>query len=117
MNHDGLWAVESIAVGGELVPPLPGTVLSLEFVHGRVAGSGGINRFTGAVTNDPMFGPLATTMMAGPTDHMSQERIYLDHLGSVDSYEVDASELRLIAQGLVVVTLQRAGTVEASKTS
>ena len=76
MNHDGLWAVDSIAVGGELVPPLPGTDLSLEFVHHRVAGSGGINRFMGPVTNDLTFGPLATTMMAGPTDHMSQERIY-----------------------------------------
>lgn len=30
----------------------------------------------GPVTNDLTFGPLATTMMAGPTDHMSQERIY-----------------------------------------
>lgn len=76
MNHDGLWAVDSIAVGGELVPPLPGTDLSLEFAHGRVAGSGGNNRFMGPVTNDLTFGPLATTMMAGPTDHMSQERIY-----------------------------------------
>ena len=30
----------------------------------------------GPVTNDLTFGPLATTMMAGPTDHMSQERMY-----------------------------------------
>ncbi len=117
MNHDGLWVVESIAVAGELVPPLPGTDLSLEFMDDRVAGSAGINRFMGAVTNDPMFGPLATTMMAGPAEHMSQERIYLDHLGSIDSYEVDADELRLIAEGLVVVTLNRPGTDEASKTS
>ena len=109
--------VESIAVGGELVPLLPGTDLSLEFVDGRVAGSTGINRFTGAVTNDPMFGPLATTMMAGSEDHMAQEHIYLNHLGSIDSYEVDADELRLIAEGLVVVTLKRPGTDEASKTS
>jgi len=36
-------------------------------------------------------------------------------LGSVDSHEVDANELRLIAQGLVVVTLQRTGTDQASK--
>ena len=36
-------------------------------------------------------------------------------LGSVDSHEVDASELRLIAEGLVVVTLQRTGTDQASK--
>ncbi len=117
MNHDGLWVVESIAVGGELVPPLPGTDLTLEFVDGRVAGSTGINRFTGAVANDPMFGPLATTMMAGPADHMSQERIYLDHLESIDSYEVDADEMRLITGGLVVVTLERPGTDQPSKTS
>lgn len=117
MSHDGLWLVESIAVGGELVPPLPGTDLSLEFVDGRVAGSTGINRFTGVVANDPMFGTLATTMMTGPADHMSQERFYLDHLGSIDSYEVDADEMRLITEGLVVVTLKRPGTDQPSKTS
>jgi heat shock protein HslJ len=117
LSLDGLWVVESLAVGGELVPPLRGTKLSLEFVEERVSGSAGVNRFMGVVTNDPMFGPLATTLMAGSEDHMSQERIYLDHLTSVDSYEVDTDDLRLIAEGLVVVALKRPGTDGVSKTS
>ncbi len=117
MSLDGLWVVESLAVGGELVPPLRGTKLSLEFIKDRVAGSAGVNRFMGVVTKDPMFGPLATTLMAGSEDHMAQERIYLDHLSSVDSYEVDTDELRLIAEGLVVVVLEDPGTDEVSKTS
>jgi heat shock protein HslJ len=109
--------VESFAVGGELVPPLRGTKLTLEFIGDRVAGSAGVNRFMGVVTNDPVFGPLATTLMAGSEDHMTQERVYLDHLGSVDSYEADTDELRLIADGLVVVVLKHPGTDEVSKTS
>ena len=63
------------------------------------------------------FGPLATTLMAGSEDDMTQERIYLAHLSSVDSYEVDSDELRLIAEGLVVVALKHPGTDEVSKTS
>ena len=117
MSLDGLWVVESLAVGGELVPPLRGTKLSIEFIEDRVAGSAGVNRFMGVVTKDPMFGPLATTLMTGSEDHMAQERIYLDHLSSVDSYEVDTNELRLIAEGLVVVTLEHPGTDDVSKTS
>ncbi len=117
MSLDGLWVVDALAVGGELVPPLRGTELTLEFVEERVSGSAGVNRFMGVVTNDPMFGPLATTLMAGSEDHMSQERIYLDHLSSVDSYEVDTDDLRLIAEGLVVVALKHPGTDGVSKTS
>jgi heat shock protein HslJ len=117
LSLEGAWDVEELAVGGELVPPLEGTSLSLEFLEDRVAGSGGVNRFMGSVTSGPTFGPLATTMMAGPEDQMSQERIYLEHLAAVDSYEVDADELLLIADGLVVVTLKRAGTDTSAKTS
>ncbi len=117
MSLEGAWDVESFAVGGELVPPLEGTRLSLEFLEDRVAGSAGVNRFTGSVSNDPMFGPLATTMMAGDPAHMSQERIYLEHLDTADSYELDEQELRLIAAEMVVVTLKRSGTDESAKTS
>jgi len=105
-------------VGGELVPPLRGTELTLEFLEDRVSGSAGVNRFMGVVTKDPMFGPLAITLMAGSEDHMSQERIYLDHLSSVDSCEADTDDLRLIAEGLVVVVaLKHPGTDGVSKTS
>ena len=117
MSLDGLWVVESLAVGAELVPPLAGTKLSLEFIEERVSGSAGVNRFMGVVTNDPVFGPLATTLMRGSEDHMSQERIYLDHLGSVDSYEADTDDLLLIAEGLVVVALKHPGTDDVSETS
>jgi heat shock protein HslJ len=64
----------------------------------------------GGVTSDPMFGPLSTTMMAASEEHMSQEGIYLEHLAAADSYEIDAGELRLIADGMIVVTLTRSGT-------
>jgi len=117
LSLEGAWDVEGLAVGGELVPPLEGTRLGLEFFEDRVAGSAGVNRFMGSVTSGPRFGPLVTTMMAGPEDQMSQERIYLEHLAAVDSHEVDADELLLIADGLVVVALERTGTVTSGETS
>ena len=116
MSLEGIWDVREIAIGGELVPPLKGTSLTLEFLEDRVAGSAGINRFTGFVNTDRLFGTLATTKIAGPADHMSQERFYLAHLTAADCYEVDADGLRLIADEMIVVTLKRPGSNESAKT-
>lgn len=117
MRAEGRWVVETLAVGGELVPPLEGTTLTLELDSARVGGSGGINRFMGALNQEPppLFGPLATTMRAGPPDHMAQEDIYLRHLGAVDGLEVEAGEIRLVSGDLVVVTLKPAETDPVSK--
>lgn len=111
MTIDGKWSVEGLAIGGELQPPLPGTEPTLEVEGDRVSGNATINRFMGALGEGQRpFGPLATTMMAGPEEHMAQERIYLGHLAAVESIEVEKDEMRLVLDGLIVVTLRRLGT-------
>ena len=80
--------------------PAPHLVLDLE--ESRVAGSGGVNRIMGTFVlaeNELRFGPLATTMMAGPEEAMTRERTFLDALERVTSYELDGSSLVLLADG------------------
>ncbi len=53
--------------------------------EGHVSGGAGVNRFTGTWSLDEdvlVFGPLATTRMAGPPEQMDLERRFLDVLGA-----------------------------------
>ena len=126
MSLEGSWVVESLAVAGELVPPIEGgKPLRLDVSDGRVSGSAGINRFMGQLGDDKPFPTLATTMMAGPEELMSQERILLEHYQSVDAVEASSSAspsgsstgILLLSEGLVVVTLCPAGTNDLVGTS
>lgn len=117
MPQEGKWIVDVLAIGGELNPPLEGTEITLEFEGNRVGGNATINRFTGSLADIGGFGPLATTMMAGPPDHMTQEHLFLRLLARVDSIEVDDEEMHLVSEGLILVELHRVGTDDRSKTS
>jgi putative lipoprotein len=78
----GVWRID--AVDGE--PALQDPDATIEFHDdGRVAGTAGVNRFAGewSVTGGTLtFGPLATTLMAGPQDRMDQEAAILRILAS-----------------------------------
>jgi copper homeostasis protein (lipoprotein) len=77
---------------------LPYLVLDLE--ESRVAGSGGVNRFMGTFSlaeDELQFGPLATTMMAGPEAAMARERAFLDALAAVTGYRLEGRSLTLVA--------------------
>jgi heat shock protein HslJ len=115
MDLEGTWVVETIAVGGELVPPLEGTTATLEFEGDRVGGNATVNRFRGGMGDETLFGPLATTLMAGPEDHMTQEHVYLRHLERIDAFEIENDEMRLLSDGLVVVTLHRGGSADIDR--
>ena len=118
MSLEGSWLVESLAVGGELVPPLDGgRPLTLEVSGDQVSGSSGVNRFTGTWGSESIFSTLATTRMAGARELMAQEAILLTHFGKVDSIESSASGILLLAGGLVVVTLVPSGTGDKATTS
>jgi len=71
------WRAETIA--GR--PVQGGTISSLSFLaDGRVAGSGGCNRFAGEIRSEDgrlQVGQLASTMMACPPGQMDQERRFL----------------------------------------
>lgn len=78
----------------------PHLVLDLE--ESRVAGSGEVNRIMGTFVlaeDELRFGPLATTLMAGPEEAMTRERAFLDALEAVTSYELDGRSLVLLADG------------------
>ncbi len=84
----------------------PSLVLDLE--ESRVSGSGGVNRLMGTfvLSEDELrFGPLATTMMAGPEEAMRREREFLAALERVTSYELDGRKLTLLADDESVVRL------------
>lgn len=89
---------------GDASPP----TLVFDLEESRVAGSSGLNRLMGtlALTEDELrFGPLATTLMAGPDDAMERERAFLDALARVTAYELDGRSLSLYANGDVVVRM------------
>lgn len=113
----GDWHVEYLAVGGELIRPLDGTSLTLNISDGRVAGSAGINRFMGTLGPGGTFGPMETTLMAGPTEFMDQETLFLGHLSQIHSIEVDTEEVRMIADDIVVVVLGRSKTGQTAESS
>jgi heat shock protein HslJ len=111
----GSWVVERLAIGGELHDPIDGPDLTLEIDgQGRVAGSAGVNRFMGRVVGEGSFGPLATTLMAGPEELMVQERVYLQLLSEVESVEETPEGISLVGGGLILLTLEPADREPAS---
>ena len=94
---------ERVESGAE---PAPTLVLDLEEAH--VSGSGGVNRIMGTFAlseSELRFGPLATTMMAGPDPAMQRERAFLDALARVTSYELDGQLLTLLSGDEAVARL------------
>lgn len=91
--------------------PIPGPKpLSLEFEGDRFSGSAGVNRFMGQIGDEAPFPLVATTLMAGPENLMTQEQVFLRLLESVDTIEASENGMFLLADGLVIVTLISAGT-------
>jgi heat shock protein HslJ len=61
---------------------------------------------TFALAEDELrFGPLATTLMAGPEDAMQRESLFLEALQRVTSYRLEGRSLALLAGDEVVVGL------------
>jgi heat shock protein HslJ len=67
---------------------------------GRVAGSGGCNRYFAAVEfgepGELSMGPVGSTMMACPQLIMAQEQLYLKALQVVETYRLDGNRLELL---------------------
>ncbi len=110
LTSTDLWTVTRIAGAA----PVEGTEVTLGFdAEGRVAGSGGCNRFTGSyeITGEGMsFGPAASTRMACPAEIMAQEQAFFTALGQVISFDIgEAGELILRGpEGPVVRAVPRA---------
>ena len=93
-----------VEVGADEQPPS----LALDLEESQVSGSGGVNRIVGTFTlseDELRFGPLATTLMAGPEGPMRLEQEFLAALARVTAYELDGRTLTLLANDEAVVTL------------
>ena len=100
-----------------MVEPAEGALAYLVVDGARVGGTMGINRFAGQLEDDSSFGALATTRMAGPPELMLQEDTLLEHLQGVDDVEVTGDGMFLRRDGLLLVELERSGTIEDPTTS
>jgi len=87
------WVVTGYNTGTEAVTsPIEGSELTLEFAEdGTVSGNGGVNTFSGPfeATEDTIkIGPLASTMMAGDEELMTQESRYFAALDAATTWKV-----------------------------
>jgi heat shock protein HslJ len=97
---EGLTNAAWSLVGAPGVDPDPTNFgITLELAGSNVAGFSGVNRYMGTFTYGTEgtldFGPLASTMMAGPQDAMDAEQAYLAALDTVTDYSVNGAELNL----------------------
>ena len=53
------------------------------------------------------FGPVASTMMAGPGDEMKKEHAYFQNLDKVRTYSLKGKELELKGDGVTLKYLQQ----------
>lgn len=89
----GSWKLANMTAGNSPMPMLPASdnVPTAEFQEGRIAGSGGCNRFMGGYEtegNQLKIGSLASTFMACEPGVMNQESTFLKALQGAQRYEV-----------------------------
>lgn len=99
-------------VDGVLSQLVEGTSISFEIGDDdRIAGKA-LNRFMGPYDpdSDTPFGPLATTLMAGPQEIMDQEMVFLQLIAAVGRPVLD--RVHLMIGDRVVMVIERGGTGE-----
>lgn len=76
---------------------------TLTMADGKANGNAGVNQFNGGyeAPSDGVltFGPLATTMMAGPDNAMQQEQAFLKALGDTKKFTTEDGALVLMDDG------------------
>lgn len=109
-SREGTWVVTAYLSDDTMVTPAEGSEASLVIEGNLIAGTMGVNRFSGQITDDLPIGPIATTRMAGPEELMRQEATLLEHLQTADRFDADEKGMILHRDGLVLVELERSGT-------
>jgi len=89
-----LWRIRTASGPDGQPRPIPEDVeATLRFEAGRVAGTGGCNRFSAECRIDGQrleIGPIASTMMACPDPAMAAEARVFAALGAVSSWAIEA---------------------------
>ncbi|HYN65752.1 MAG TPA: META domain-containing protein [Ornithinibacter sp.] len=95
----GSWTLETL--GGSAADAAVPTTLSMN--NGEATGNAGVNTFNGSydAPSDGVltFGPLATTMMAGPDNAMQQEQAFLKALADTKKFTTEDGALVLMDDG------------------
>ena len=100
---DGSWSFIGAGAAGPtgLTDPSSAPV-TLEIAAASASGSAGVNRYMSTITANAegalAFGPIGSTMMAGPPAAMDAEQAYLAALETVTGYRVTGNELFLYSQ-------------------
>lgn len=114
----GTWQLQS-----PVAQPPARAEITLQLRAGSVAGMSGVNRYRGQVEVQPdadvspgvagrlQFGPLATTLMAGPPAAMAAEQAFLTALSQVDGFRLAGDALVLLTGGEPALHFRRAGQV------
>lgn len=107
---EGSWTLETL--GGAKSDPAVVTQLNMN--EGQASGNAGVNTFTGSYEAPEdgtlTFGPLATTMMAGPDAAMQQEQAFLKALADTKTFTTEDGALVLMdADGNKLAVLTAAG--------
>jgi len=93
---EGSWTLETL--GGAKSDPA--VVSQLNMNEGKASGNAGVNTFTGSYEAPEdgtlTFGPLATTMMAGPDAAMQQEQAFLKALADTKKFTTEDGALVLM---------------------
>ncbi len=93
---EGSWKLETLN-GAAADPAVPST-LSLN--EGKATGNAGVNSFNGSYSapSDGVltFGPLASTLMAGPDNAMKQEQAFLKALADTKKFTTEDGALVLM---------------------
>ena len=73
--------------------------ITASFADGTISGTSAVNSYAGPYATGPddefSTGDIASTTMAGSEDAMRAERVYIELLGAVASYEVAGDTLTL----------------------
>ncbi len=106
----GSWTLETL--NGSPADAAVSSTLSMN--DGQATGNAGVNTFNGTydAPSDGVltFGPLASTMMAGPDNAMQQEQAFLTALGDTKKFTTEDGALVLMDDsGAKLAVLKAAG--------
>lgn len=92
------WMVEEMVVDGEVYELVGDRPIVRFEKEGRVSGFASVNRFFGSMQIDDTgkviwSNAFGATRMAGPADHMDQERVFLEELAKTDRLSVKGDRL------------------------
>ena len=103
----GEWRLTEIA-GAALPEGAPTPTLNVA-PDGTVSGNSGVNRFTGKLGSGEgkLFGPMASTRMAGPPAAMALEDRFLEAMSAVTAFEIVGEQLVLSGPDGALLTFER----------